>query len=174
MDISIPASTTVDSSMKILHFIMGEIDFAIRLSDVNEIVKMMDVRKIPRVPPFIEGVLHLRGDLIIVVSLRKLLNIEAELPKKPKIIIFSLYGKKIGFIVDDVVKILLKQDKQILPPPPVVLEGFATDCITGVFEEKNRNILMMDLKRSLAAMEEEGLNKVLERELTFLIDQINE
>ncbi len=153
---------------------MGKTDFAIKLSDVIEIIRMMEIRKIPRVPAYIEGVLHLRGEIVIAVNLKKLLLIAGKTNKQPKIIIFSMGDKKIGFIVDDVSKIIQKRDKEILPPPPVILNGPAPDCITGVFEEKEKNVLMLDLSRSLSAWEEEGLNKVLERELSFLIEQINE
>jgi purine-binding chemotaxis protein CheW len=174
METSTPNILKVESSFKILHFLMGDIDFAIRLSDVNEIVKLTGIRKIPRVPSFIEGVLHLRGELVVIVSLRKLLNVEGESPEKSKIIILSLFDKKIGFIVDEVTKILQKQENEILPPPPVVLKGLAPDCMIGVFKENNRNILMLNLKRTLAVIEEESINQVLQRELSFLINQINE
>lgn len=161
-------------SHKVLLFSIGEINFAIRLSDVSEIIKLSEVRKIPRVPGFIEGVLHLRGEIIIVISLRKLLLVKGSSQKKAKIIVFSMQGRKVGFIVDDVTRIVQKSENDILPPPPVILSGPAPDCITGVIEEKDRNILIIDLKKSLSALEEEGLNQVLERELSFLIDQINE
>lgn len=152
---------------------MGNTDFAVKLSDVTEIIRMVEIRKIPRVPAYIEGVLHLRGEIIIVVNLKKLLLIVGKSIKQPKIIIFSLGDKKIGFIVDDVSKIVQKRENEILPPPPVILTGPAPDCITGVFEENEKNVLMLDLARSMSSLEEEGLNKVLERELSFLIEQIN-
>jgi purine-binding chemotaxis protein CheW len=163
-----------DTSIKILHFGMGTIDFAIRLTDVNEVIKLMEIRQIPRVPVFVEGVLHLRGELIIIISLRKLLKISGRQHEKSKIIIFSMFGRKIGFIVDQVSRIIQKRREEILPPPPVILRGPAPDCITGVIEEKGKNLLLLDLKKSLSALEEERLNQVLQRELSFLIDQINE
>ncbi len=174
MDISTSGAIKVESSFKVLHFQMDEIDFAVKLSDVNEIVKLTEIRKIPRVPSYIEGVLHLRGELIVVISLRRLLDLKGENPKKSKIIILSLYDKKIGFIVDEVAKILFKQEGEILPKPPVILKGLAPGSISGVFEEHGKNILMLDLKKSLTIIEEESINQVLERELSFLIDQINE
>lgn len=163
-----------DSSLKILQFNMGVTDFAIKLSDVDEVVNLMDIRKIPRVPMFIEGVLHLRGDLVIVISLRKLLRIGGKQNEKSKIIIFSMFDRKIGFIVDDVSRIIRKNEKEILPSPPVVLSGPAPECVVGVVEEKGKNLLMLDLKKSLAALEEERLNQVLQRELSLLIDRIND
>ncbi len=172
MDIT--ASKKIDSFIKILHFTVGKVDFAIRLSDVNEVTKLMEVRKIPRVPVYVEGVLHLRGELIIILSLRKLLKISGERSPRSKVIIFTLFGRKIGFEVDDVSRIIQKREDEILPAPPVILKGPAPDCIVGVIEEKAKNYLMIDLKKSLSAMEEERLNQVLQRELSFLIDQINE
>lgn len=171
------ATTTakrVETTIKILHFSMAKTDFAIRLSDVNEVVKLTEFRKIPRVPYYVEGVLHLRGELIIIISLRKLLNISGEQNPKSKVIIFTLGDRKIGFIVDDVYRIIQKREDEILPAPPVILRGPAPDCIVGVIEEKEKNYLLLDLKKSLSTMEEERLNQVLQRELSFLIDQINE
>lgn len=163
-----------DKLVKILHFSIGSIDFAIRLSDVDEVVKLMDIRKIPRVPVFIEGVLHLRGDLVIVINLKKLLAVKGGYHPKSKIIIFTLFDRKIGFIVDDVSRILQKPEDQFLPPPPIILRGPAPECINGVVEEKGKNLLLLDLKKSLSALEEERLNQVLQRELSLLIDRINE
>ena len=171
---SITAAKKIDSLLKLLHFTMGNIDFALKLSDVDEIIKLMEIRKVPRVPVFIEGVLHLRGELTIIISLRKLLKIRGDQHEKSKIVIFSMFGRKIGFIVDDVSRIIQKRNDEILPAPPVVLRGPAPDCITGVVEEKGKNLLMIDLKKSLSALEEERLNQVLQRELSFLIDQIND
>lgn len=162
-----------DTSIKILHFSMGVIDFAIKLADVSEVIKLTEIRKIPRVPVFVEGVLHLRGELIIVISLRKLLKISGHQQEKAKIIIFSMFGRKVGFIVDEVSRIIQKRKEEILPAPPVILKGPAPDCISGVIEEKGKNLLLLDLKKSLSALEEERLNQVLQRELSFLIDQIN-
>ena len=165
---------TLDKTYKFLHFVLGGNHFAIRLSEVTEIIKLAQIRKIPRVADFIEGVLHLRGENVIIVNLGRLLHISETIHEKAKIIIFTLFERRIGFIVDNVTKIIQKKENEILPPPPVIIQGPAPDFITGVFEENEHNILMIDLRKSLAALEEESINQVLARELSFLIDQINE
>ncbi len=166
--------TGVGQSFKALLFALGNIDFAIQLSKVTEIIRMTEIRKVPRVPIFVEGVIHLRGRIIIIVNLRKLFMIKGKPSKNSKIIIFSIDEKQIGFIVDDVSKIVQKNSKDILPPPPVVIKGPVPDCIFGVIDESDKNILLLDLTRSFSALEEIGLNQALERELSFLVDQIND
>ena len=85
-----------------------------------------------------------------------------------------MLGKKIGFVVDSVSRILEKNPGNILPPPPVILKGLAPECLFGIFEEKNNNVLFLDLNKSFSSIEEEGLNQVLQQELSLLIDYINE
>ena len=159
--------------VRILRFQLGDQDFAVKLSSVQEIVNMMSVRKIPRVPDFIEGVIHLREEIIIVVDLRKLFELEIGETTKPKIIIMSFPDKQIGFVVDDVVEIINKQNEDILEAPPVIIGGLQQNCVLGVFEENGKNIMLLDLIRSFSTLEEMGLTSVLQKELSLLIDQIN-
>lgn len=172
MDIQQTTQTTAVS--KFLMFSLGSIDFAVRLSEVSEIIRLAPIRKIPRVPPFIQGVVHMRGGIIIIVNLRVLLQIGGRQKEKSKIIIFPMFGRQIGFIVDDVSRIIQRPPDEILAPPPVIMQGLDPECIKGVLKEGERNILIIDLKKSLSTFEEDSLNQVLERELTFLINQLNE
>ena len=63
-------------TFKVLYFSLGENDFAIRLSKVDEILRMTTIRKIPRVPDFIEGIIDLRGSIVVVIDLRNLFLIQ--------------------------------------------------------------------------------------------------
>ncbi|MCP4753759.1 MAG: purine-binding chemotaxis protein CheW [Proteobacteria bacterium] len=159
---------------KVIHFNLGYLDFAIKLTRVIEVVTMQKIRKIPGAPEFVEGVINLRGDITVVVDLRKLFLIGGTLETQPKILVFSLNDKGIGFIVDNVSQILRKNQEDILDPPPVVIKGLEQDCIYGVFEEKGKNVLLIDLTKSLSALEAEGLDQVLKQELTYLVDRIKE
>lgn len=159
---------------KVLRFSLGEVDFAIKLSNVNEIINMTEIRKIPRSPAFIDGVIHLRGNIIIIVDLRKLFRIVPGSQKKPKIIIYSMKKKQVGFIVDDVSRIVQKNSEDILPPPPIIIKGPTAGCIFGIFEDLDKNVLLLELEKSFSALEEQSINEVLKQELTYLIDEINE
>ncbi len=166
--------TSSFGAFKVLLFTLGEIDFAIKLSNVNEIINMTEIRNIPRSPSFIDGVIHLRDNIIIIVDLRKLFQIIPSAAKKPKIIVYSLKKRQIGFLVDDVSSIIQKSAEDILPPPPVIIKGPTANSIMGIIEESDKNVLLLDLEKSFSALEEQSINEVLKQELTFLIDEINE
>ncbi len=55
---------------KYLTFKLGAEEFGLEILKVQEIIKMMEVTRVPRTPGFVRGVINLRGKVIPVVDLR--------------------------------------------------------------------------------------------------------
>ena len=55
---------------KYLTFRLGAEEFGLEILKVQEIIKMMEITKVPRTPVFVRGVINLRGKVIPVVDLR--------------------------------------------------------------------------------------------------------
>ncbi|MCD8493441.1 MAG: chemotaxis protein CheW [Geovibrio sp.] len=45
--------------------------YGINIMDIEEILRMMDITKVPKAPAFVEGIINLRGQVIPIVDLRK-------------------------------------------------------------------------------------------------------
>lgn len=67
---------------------------------------MKKITQLPQSSDFIEGAMNLRGDLIIIVDLRKGSSLEPVRSSEARIIIIDINSRKTGLIVDSISEIL--------------------------------------------------------------------
>lgn len=133
------------STNRFLTFYLEEEMYGVNIFDVKEIIAMMKTTSVPKTPKFIKGVMNLRGNIIPVVDMRiKFEMSEVEWQTYTAIIIISVEGKNIGFIVDKVEEVVNIDDENISPPPefgPTV----DTKFIRNMAKQKNKVIMILDL-----------------------------
>jgi len=99
-----------------IQFQIGDETYAVAISDIREIIRMQEIREIPGVASYVRGVIHLRGSIVPVVSLRLLFGKrETEPGKQTRIIIVNHRSGTVGLIVDKVDSVVTFSDIQ--PPP---------------------------------------------------------
>jgi len=147
---------------KILQLVTFKVDneeFAVDILKVQEINKMITITRIPNAPPFVEGVINLRGKIIPIVDLRKRLGFEGKsYDKSTRIIVIELDGMVLGFIVDSVSEVLRISDSTVEPPPSLVA-GVESDYIEGVGKLDNRLLILLELKKIFSASDRKELEK---------------
>ena len=90
-----------DEALQLVTFHLGNEEFGMDIKKVQEINRMIDITKIPNAPPYVEGVVNLRGKIIPIVSLRTKLGLfEADRDKATRIMVVEIDGSILGFIVD--------------------------------------------------------------------------
>lgn len=88
---------------KFVVFFLDDELFAVAAAQVSEVVRPPDVTALPRVPEWLLGIAHLRGEIITVVDLSKLLNKpHSRTSAKPKLIVLHSPDARarIAFLVD--------------------------------------------------------------------------
>lgn len=105
---------------KYLTFRLGSESYAIRVTQVREIIRYTAVTSVPTMPSHIKGVINLRGRIILVMDLRLKLGIEAH-PDDGQtcIVVVQLGGgaKPIGVIVDAVEEVASISASDAEPAP---------------------------------------------------------
>jgi purine-binding chemotaxis protein CheW len=93
-------------TIEVVEFELGRERYALDINLVREIVEMIPITPIPRAPPFISGVINLRGEITNIMNLNTLLGLpEEEIRDNQKIIVLvpeAAKGNNVGIIVDDV------------------------------------------------------------------------
>ena len=141
-------------------FKLGSEEFGVDILKVQEIIKMMNVTKIPNSPAFIEGVINLRGKIIPIVDLRKRLGFkDQEFDKSTRIIVVELDGLVLGFIVDSVSEVLRIPEDTIEPPPSMVA-GIESEYIEGVGKLDDRLLILLELKRIFTSPEKKDIESI--------------
>jgi len=145
--------------LQLVTFKVDNEEFAVDILKVQEINKMITITRIPNAPPFVEGVINLRGKIIPIVDLRKRLGFEGKsYDKSTRIIVIELDGMVLGFIVDSVSEVLRISDSTVEPPPSLVA-GVESDYIEGVGKLDNRLLILLELKKVFSGADRRELER---------------
>ncbi|MCR4667309.1 MAG: chemotaxis protein CheW [Desulfovibrio sp.] len=149
-----------DELLQLVTFSIGEEEFGVDILKVQEIIRTMEITKVPRAPAFVEGVINLRGKVIPIIDLRRRFNL-APKPhdKNTRIIDCVINNILVGFVVDAVAEVLRIPSNTVEPPPPVVA-GIGSDYISGVGQLKDRLLIMLDLDKLLSTEDIEKLTQM--------------
>ncbi len=104
-----------DGNMQYIVIKVGDESYGINISYVENISRMVNIRRVPKVAPYLKGVINLRGEVVPVMSLRLKMGLEDdEYTKATRIIILKLeqHGT-IGIIVDEVKEVVTLTEEQI-------------------------------------------------------------
>ena len=95
-----------DEQVVVFHLAAGE--FGVPIESVQEIVRVPEeLTHVPKAPPFVEGVINLRGQVLPVIDQRKRLDLPPiDRNDRQRIMVFLLSGVRTGFIVDAVTEVL--------------------------------------------------------------------
>lgn len=142
---------------KYLTFELGNETFGLPILNVQEIIGMMPVTRVPRTPRFVRGVINLRGRVIPVIALRRKFDMDdREDDERTCIIVVQIrLGDSqltIGAIVDEVSEVLNIQAEQIEESPEFGSE-VAMDFILGIGKVSKKIVMLLDTNRILTNTE---------------------
>ncbi|MBE7410803.1 MAG: chemotaxis protein CheW [Leptospiraceae bacterium] len=141
-------------------FSIGEEEYAISILNVEEIVKISDLIKVPRAKDYFVGLMDIRGKVVSMIDLsKKLMNKRTEESVLDRAIIVKIGEKSLGIIVDKVSHVVRFQSTQIDPPPPSV-RGISSRYIVGVAKKDNKFIIIMDIEKILTTDELSELHEL--------------
>ncbi|MCF8018490.1 MAG: chemotaxis protein CheW [Vallitaleaceae bacterium] len=93
---------------------LGVEQYGINIQFVQNIVRMINITRVPKAPYYIKGVVNLRGDIIPVMSIRLKFDMEEDvLTDNTRIIFVKLEGNEIGLIVDEVKEVIQLSEADI-------------------------------------------------------------
>ena len=140
-------------SEQYITFTIGEEDYAISIINVEEIVKVTNLIKVPKSQTYFVGLMDIRGKVVNMIDLsKKIMNKKVGESAMNRAIIVKIDGKSLGVIVDKVSHVVHFAPTQIDPPPPSVRALFSR-YIIGVAKKENRFIIIMDIEKILSSEE---------------------
>ncbi len=139
-------------------FNLSDEDYGLDVHIVDSIIKLQPITTVPNTPDYVEGVTNLRGDVLPVVDLRRLLGRSVqETGKDSRIVVVELPETKIGLLVDAVVEVLRIDQQMIQPPSPLVstIDAAFIDGVVniGALEagmSGDRLIVLLNLENTLS------------------------
>jgi purine-binding chemotaxis protein CheW len=146
--------------LQLVTFRLGNEEYSVDILSVQEIIRHMDLTRVPKAPEFVDGVINLRGKVIPVLDLRKRFGLDAdENTNETRIIVVDINDKTVGFKVDAVSEVLRLSADTVEPPPSIVTD-VDSDYIKGVGKMEGRLIILLEVSKILSTSEQEGLKGV--------------
>lgn len=130
---------------KYLVFQIGNESYAIPLLQVQEIRSFTPVTRVPNAPPYVLGVMNLRGNIIAVLDARTRFVIEPQPDEENTVVVVvQVQGKTFGLRVDSVSDVADVPVDQIQPPPPVASEA-TQKFLSGLVQLGDRVLILLNL-----------------------------
>lgn len=130
-------------------FRLNNDDFGLEIMNVNEIIRMQELTAMPNTSAYILGVTNIRGKVIPIISMKKLLGMEESADDdRTRIIVASLGEKIYGFKVDSVSEIIKIEEDQI-DRQEGIGEDKEKNYIFGIAKLEERLVKLIDLEKIL-------------------------
>jgi purine-binding chemotaxis protein CheW len=133
--VSVPPGEATDAAAgaaKLVCFFLHGQEYA---ADIAGVVETLAVRPITRVfltPPWMAGIMNLRGDVVAVLDLSRLLGMPPTIITDDSRIVLARHeGQRAGLLVDGLAELRML-DLGLLEPPPATLTGEVANLLRGV------------------------------------------
>ncbi len=136
--------------LELATFYVGDLLVGADIRQVEEINRQMDFTPLPHVPPFVLGVLNLRGNVVTVVDLRTILGIQPDhQSRRSHNVIIRFEGERIGLAVDRIADVV-RTTADAIDELPANFDAMDTRFLQGVYAMENELLLVLNVQEALS------------------------
>jgi len=151
-----------------LTFVVGGSTFAAAIASIKEIIEYRKPTDVPMTPPFVRGVINLRGRVVPVIDLSvRFGRSPIEVAQRTCIVILEIQqeGEEHGIgVLVDAVSAVLEIGEADMEPPPNFGANLRTDFITGMGKIGEKFVIILDIEKVLSVEELAALAAISDEE----------
>jgi purine-binding chemotaxis protein CheW len=146
--------------IRLVHFNLDDQKYALFLSAVIRIIRVVEITGLPKAPEIVLGVINMHGLIIPVFDIRKRFRLpQREMQLDDQLIIASTSKRTVALLVDSVSDVIDIPEEKIIAGEKI-LPGL--EYVEGVVKTEDGMILIHDLEQFLSLQEEKALHEALE------------
>jgi purine-binding chemotaxis protein CheW len=147
---------TPAGARELISFRVGDQQFCVDIMQVREIRGWTPATPLPHAPPYVKGVVNLRGAVLPVIDIAARLSMgQVEPTPRHVVIVVWIRNKLVGLLVDAVCDVLNVSDEQLQPSPDVACDT-VNAFITALVTMEDRMLGLISLDSLLPAAEAEA------------------
>ncbi len=135
----------------VLFELQGEI-YALEAARVREIVQRPRETRVPHTPPYVVGIVNLRGQVVPTLDLLRRFGLGDSTGSATQVIVVELRQSLVGLIVDVVTEVMNVPLSRMEPPPETVLSG-PVRAVSAILEIGGRLASVLDIDLAFAPEE---------------------
>lgn len=144
-------SAAVESQrLQCVTFTLADESYAINVMQVQEVLKYTEIAPVPGAPPYVLGIINLRGNVVAVMDARSRFGLMPhDITDSTRIVVIEANEQVIGILVDSVAEVVELNSADIEPAPNVGNDE-SSKYIKGVANHQNDLIILVDLNKLLS------------------------
>ena len=136
--------TLDDDSIEIVEFVLSYEKYGIESRFVDEVYPMKDYTTVPGTPPFVLGIINLRGTILSIIDIRKFFDLPVKgLSNLNRVIVVRTPYMELGIISDFILGVRRIPRKAIQSSLPT-LTGIRAKYLHGLTEE---GLVILDVEK---------------------------
>ncbi|RDH88991.1 MAG: chemotaxis protein CheW [endosymbiont of Seepiophila jonesi] len=138
-----------DSVLQLVTFRLKDESYCINVMKVQEVLRVTEIAPVPGAPPFVLGIINLRGNVVTVIDTRSRFGLpSAELDDSSRIVIIESEKQVVGILVDAVAEVVELNEDEVDAAPNVGNDE-SSRYIQGVATRENGLLILVDLNKLL-------------------------
>ena len=133
--------------MQYIGFQLNTIEYSIPILKVREIIKTPSITRMPQSPVYVEGITNIRGKVIPIINLKKLIHLDGDQERRGNVIVISS-GKIIFGILVDAITGVINLDASTIEPAERFLSE-RVEQVEGVAKLSDRLVVLLDSRKLL-------------------------
>ena len=138
------------ASLKLVCFVLHDQEYGAPIAAVKETLALRPITRVFLTPPWLAGIVNLRGDVVAVIDLAQLLGMAPTVTgDTSRIVVVRAGGRRAGILVDALAELrVVPADK--LEPPPATLPPEPSALLAGVVTvEDGKAVRVLEVDRML-------------------------
>ena len=145
---------------KLVTFSLDDRKFALYVSAVQRIIRVVEVTALPKAPEIVSGIISMQGQVIPVFDIRMRFHLPArEVQLNDQLIIATTTKRTVALLVDSVNDVIEIPEEKIIAAEQILPE---LEYVEGVVKTEEGMVLIHDLERFLSLPEQTALDEALE------------
>jgi purine-binding chemotaxis protein CheW len=130
-------------------FYLNGLFFGVEVLNVQEVLRHQPMTRVPLASATVRGLINLRGQIVTALDLRRRLELpERGTDEQPMNIVVRTGEGAVSLLVDEIGDVVEMAD-DIFERPPETVSGVARELVRGVYQMKERLLLILDTEKTL-------------------------
>ena len=129
-------------------FYLDKLLFGVELKGVQEVIRSLEMTKVPLAPSVVSGLINLRGQIVTAVDLRRRLGLPPDTSgARPMNVVVRSEDGAVSLLVDEIGDVV-EVEEDSFESPPETLRGSVRSMILGVHKLKDRLLHVLDIEKA--------------------------
>jgi purine-binding chemotaxis protein CheW len=142
-----------DPIYQLVTFRLEDETYGINVMHVQEVLRVTEIAPVPGAPPYVLGIINLRGNVVTVIDTRSRFGLPpGDIDEASRVVIIESEMQVVGILVDSVAEVVELKGSEIDSAPNVGNEE-SSKFIQGVATSDNNLLIVVDLNKLLSEEE---------------------